>query len=132
MTLGAVVGRVHDGRGQGGVEAGAVVVEALHRHHLGVGSNDARHTSPVTVDVGGIRVGSGRPVVAADEVPAMHVVDVSVLVVVEAVAGHLVRIGPELGRDIGVRVVDAGVDHRHHRAARTSEGSLGITETRAT
>src|SRR4029077_16337245 len=57
-------------------------------------------------------------VFAADEVPAVDVVDVAVVVVVAAVAGHFLRIRPEIRVQIDVRGVDATVDEGDEHGAR--------------
>src|SRR5262249_56572085 len=51
-----------------------------------------------------------RFAVGVDEVVAVHVVDVTVAVIVPAVAGNLAGVGPDVGRQVGVGVVHAGVD----------------------
>ena len=51
-------------------------------------------------------------VVIVEKVPAADVVDVAVAVVVDAVAGDLARVDEDVGREVGVRVVDAAVDDR--------------------
>ena len=58
-----------------------------------------------------------RIAVVVDEVVAMHIVHETVLVVVEAVAGNLPGIGPDIGRQIGMRVVDARVNHANDDGA---------------
>ena len=58
-----------------------------------------------------------RIVVVVHEVPAVHVVDEAVMVVVDAVARYLPRVGPDVRRQIGMRVVDSRVDHRHQDGA---------------
>ncbi len=58
----------------------------------------------------------GRVGVTVGEVPALDVVDEAVAVVVDAVSGDLARIRPDVGREIGVRVVDPGVDDRDQHA----------------
>ena len=55
------------------------------------------------------RPGVGVGVVVA-EVPAVDVVDVAVAVVVDAVARDLSRIRPQVGGDVGMEAIDAGVD----------------------
>jgi hypothetical protein len=57
--------------------------------------------------------------VVVGEVVAVHVVHVAVAVVVEAVARDLAGVGPDVGREVGMGVVDAGVDDRddHRRIA---------------
>ena len=52
------------------------------------------------------------------EVPATHVVDVPVAVVVHAVAWDLARVGPHVVHQIRVVVVNAGVQHCHHHVPR--------------
>src|SRR5213075_2229182 len=49
-------------------------------------------------------------VLATDEVPASRVVHITVVVVVESVAGGLLGIEPEVRLERGVRRVDAAVD----------------------
>jgi hypothetical protein len=68
--------------------------------------HEARDLEPLFVDVPAVR--------AADEVPAAHVVDVAVVVVVGAVGRTLARVRPERRADAGVRGVHAAVDDRHH------------------
>jgi hypothetical protein len=68
--------------------------------------DDARDVRAVAVVVGGIAV-------AVDEVGPVDVVDDAVGVVVDAVAGHLAGVGPQVRREVAMREVDAGVDHRH-------------------
>ena len=67
-------------------------------------ADGARHVRAVAVVVH--RVG-----VVVDEVVAVDVVDVAVAVVVEPSAGDLGRVRPDVGGEVGMRVVDAGVDH---------------------
>ena len=57
-----------------------------------------------------------RQVVAVDEVPAMHVVDVAVVVVVDAVARDLARVGPDVAGEVGVGQLHPGVDDGDHHA----------------
>ena len=45
-----------------------------------------------------------------DEVPAVDVVDVAVVIVVEVVVGDFVGVDPEVGGQVGVGEVHAGVD----------------------
>ena len=66
--------------------------------------DDARDVRAVAVVVGGVAV-------AVDEVGAVDVVDEAVAVVVDAVARHLARVGPQVGREVAMGEVDAGVDH---------------------
>ena len=56
------------------------------------------------------------------QVDAVDVVDVAVAVVVGAVAGHLLEVGPDVRREVGVVELGAGVDDRDDRA-----GALGET-----
>ena len=71
-----------------------------------------------------VRVG-----VVVDEVPAVDVVDVAVAVVVDAVAGDLTGVGPDVGLQVGMVEVDTGVDYCHHDrrvAQRMRPGTGGI------
>ena len=61
-----------------------------------------------------------RIAIIVDEIVAVDVVDEPVTVVVDTVSGDLAGVGPNVGRQIGVSVVDAGVDHRHHNTAASS------------
>ena len=99
---------------------------------------DARDAEPVAGDRGN-RARDVRPVavpvlrgrVLLDEVPAADVVDVAVAVVVEPVAGDLIRIAPGVRGEIGVRERDAGVDHRHgHARAGGDVPGLGRVDVR--
>ena len=51
-----------------------------------------------------------RIVVVVVEVPAVHVVHEAVAVVVDAVSRDLARVGPDVRRQVGMRVIDAAVD----------------------
>ena len=64
--------------------------------------------------MGAVTVGIVRGGIVLDEVPAMDVVHQAVAVIVDAVAGDLVRVGPDVGGEIGVVGVDTTVDHRNH------------------
>src|SRR2546423_15378625 len=44
------------------------------------------------------------------EVPAMHVINITVAIVVNAIAGDLARVGPDVGGEVFVGDVDAGID----------------------
>src|SRR4029079_34711 len=56
--------------------------------------------------------------VVVEEVPAVDVVDVTIPVVIDPVARGLERVGPDVGREISVADVDAGVDDPdEHRVA---------------
>ena len=71
----------------------------------------ARHVRAVVVVV-------HRVAVVVHKVIPVHVVHEAVVVVIDAVACNLTRIGPDVGGQIGMGVVDAGVDHAHdHRTA---------------
>ena len=52
--------------------------------------------------------------VVVDEVPSVEVVDVAVAVVVDAVAGNLAGVGPDVGLEVGMVEVDARVNDGHH------------------
>ena len=105
------------------VEAAGVVVfvDELEGHDLDA-RRDADDASAVQRrrdgpgDVGAVAVEAGvmeRRVVVA-EIPAVDVVDEVVVVVVDAVAGDLARVGPGPAGQIGMAEVDAVVDDGHH------------------
>ena len=48
-----------------------------------------------------------RRIVVVDKVPAMHVIDVAVSLIVNAVARNLTGIGPNICRQVGVSDVDS-------------------------
>src|SRR5262249_15114969 len=77
---------------------------------VGHGADGAGHVRPVVVVVHGVAV-------VVDEVVAVNVIDVAVAVVVDAVAGDLAGVGPDVGRQVGMVIVHAGVDGRHEDAA---------------
>ena len=101
--------------------------EELQAHDLDVPVH-ARHADAVVADAadgaGAVRavvVVVHGVVVVVREVPAVDVVDEAVGVIVDAVAGDLARVRPGVGRQVGVRVVDAGVDDRDDHAGGTGE-----------
>ena len=44
----------------------------------------------------------------------MHIIHEAIAVVVQAVAGDFAAVGPHIGGQVGMGVVHAGVNHRHH------------------
>ena len=58
-----------------------------------------------------------RVAVVVRKVVSVNVVHEAVAVVIDAVAGNLARIGPDVGGQVGMAVVDAGVDHAHNDRA---------------
>ena len=48
-----------------------------------------------------------RSIVVVDKVPAMHVIDVAIPFVVNAVAWNLTGISPDICRQVGMRNVDS-------------------------
>ncbi len=67
------------------------------------GADDSRHVRAVAETV------LGR-VVHVDEIPASHVIDVAVCVVVHAVAGDFAWIRPDVSREVGVGEIDPRID----------------------
>ena len=103
--------------------ARSVVAKELERHQLGTPVH-AYHALAVVAgcgdcpgDMGAVRVHVHRIAVIVGEVVSVDIVDVSVAVVINVVAGDLSRVGPDVRDQIGVRVVDTGVDYTHHDAA---------------
>src|SRR5262249_10353015 len=74
----------------------------------------AGHVRSVSVEV-------HRRRVVLHEVPARDVVDEAVTVVVDAVAGNLPGVAPDVGGEVRMTRRDGGVDHRHHRPAAVRE-----------
>src|SRR5690606_29827577 len=100
---------------EAGVGLGVLAAERVHVPALeagAAGGHLAGDLERVVLDV--------PPVGPADEVPAVDVVGVAVAVVVEAVAGHLVVVGPDAPGEVLVRHVHAAVDHGH------DDGALGF------
>ena len=67
--------------------------------------------------------------IVVDEVVSVNIVDESVAIVVQSVAGDFAGIGPDVGGQIVVRVVDARVDHAHNdiaAAGRNAPGGAGV------
>ena len=60
-----------------------------------------------------------RVAVVVDKVIAMDIVDEAITVVIDAVARNLTRVGPDVGGQIRVGVVDAGVDNTDDDIPRT-------------
>ena len=75
------------------------------------------------------------PVLSADEIPAVDVIGVPVVVVVAAVAGDLLGVRPEVGLEADVRGVDPAVDHGDEhgpfRLLAREELALGAARTDA-
>ncbi len=71
-------------------------------------------------------------VVVPAEVPAVDVVHEAVLVIVLAVAGNLSGVGPDVALQVGVPVVDAGVDdcNRHRVRALGNVPGRGCIDLR--
>jgi hypothetical protein len=126
--LRAVRGRVHDRLRELRIRAVADVVESAHGHHLRApghahdaftvvagGGDRARHVRSVSMRVTWIGVRHGGEVIGTHEVPSPHVVDVAVAVVVHTVARDLAGVRPDVRGQVGVRFVEAGVDHGHDR-----------------
>ena len=109
--------RVVDGPDGVGRRTGARRVEEFERHqrHIPVHPGDAGAVVPHAADrarhVRAVVVVVHRVAVVVCEVVPVHVVHEAVVVIVHAVAGNLARIGPDVGGQIGMGVVDAGVDH---------------------
>jgi hypothetical protein len=72
-------------------------------------ADDAGDVGAVALVVHGIRIAIGR-------VDSMAVVDVAVAVVIDSVGGALGRIAPDVGREVFVVVIDAGIDDGHDDA----------------
>jgi hypothetical protein len=60
---------------------------------------------------------AGRIVGVGGEIPAPHVVDETVAVVIDRVAGDLVGIRPHVRLQVGVAPIGSAVDDRHHDVA---------------
>ena len=117
---------------------GSVAAEELQPHQadVPVHADDADTVVSDRAD----RAGDMRPVplvvcrvvVAVDEVPAAPVVDVAVSVVVDAVRATtravLSGVDPRVRGEIGMRLVDAGVDHGDHDAGITGRDRPGCVD----
>ena len=100
------------------VRAAAAPVQELQRHDLHPLAYP-HHADPVVParadrpgDVRAVTVLVQRLGVAADEVPAVDVVDEPIAVVVAAVAADLESIAPEVRRQVGMAQVDPRIDDR--------------------
>ena len=100
-----------------GGRAAAVGVEELEGHDLRVpvhARRRRRRCSPTPAMVPATCVPwlwSSIGSLSCCEILAVYVVDEAVAVVVDVVAGDLAGIVPHVGGEVGVVVVDAGVDH---------------------
>jgi len=122
------VGAHHVGvvdRLDGGFRASvAVRAEELHRHDADVPrhTRDAdtvvAHAADGARAVGAVTVVVHRIAVVVEEVVAVNVVNVTVAVIVHAIARDLAGIGPYVLREVGVVVVDACIDDRDHNVGR--------------
>ena len=92
------------------------VVGKTHHADVVVGSgDDAGHMGAVAVVV-------HAAVASRLQIHAVDVVDAAVAVVIDAVAGDLLGVDPDVVLEILVGVVHAGVDDGHHHAAVTAGG----------
>ena len=82
------------------------------------GSNGTCYVSTVAVSV-------HRVVVIVCEIPSIDVIDVTVSVIVLAVAGYFTWVFPDVPLQVLVVVVDAGVDHRNDHGMTASASSKG-------
>ena len=135
--VGAVLRRVEDGADRVRIGPGALRVQELDRHdpHVPVDAGDADAVvagrADRARDMRSVPVVVRRVVVVVRKVPPVPVVEEAVVVVVDTVvattAAVLAGVDPDLRAQIGMRPVDAGVDHRdrHVRAARGDVPRLG-------
>ncbi len=120
-------GGVFDGRQGVGCAAGSAGVQEFQRHdrhvptHAGHADAVVAHAAdgpgtvrPVAIVIHGI-------VVIVDEIPAVDIVDEAVAVVIDPVVGNFTGVGVDVGRQIGVSVVHARVDHAHDDVMGTGE-----------
>jgi len=128
----AHIGGVDDGVDGVRGEAEAVRPDEFHAHqaHVPVHPGDAdavvagradgsRDVRAVAVVVRGIGV-------AVVEIVAVDVVDVAVAVVVDAVAGDLARVDPDVRGEVRMRAVDPRVDHRDDDLVAAGGGVPGL------
>ncbi|MNC14178.1 hypothetical protein D3C75_619440 [compost metagenome] len=52
-------------------------------------------------------------VIVTDEIPAPDIVHITVPVIVDAIAGNLARIGPQVCSNIGMCVIDSRINNRN-------------------
>jgi hypothetical protein len=52
--------------------------------------------------------------VVIHRVDTANVIDVSVTIIVDSVSGYLARIHPDIGGEVRMVIVDAGIDYSHH------------------
>src|SRR5262249_44521471 len=129
-------GRVADRLHRSGYVAGAVGADELERHQPHHRA-DAGHAAAVSGDraddaghVRAVAVVVRWGVVVVGEVPAPPVVDVAVVVVVDAVVAAaravLPRVDPEVAGQVGMGQVDAGVDDADGDAAAAGSDAPGL------
>ena len=113
----AVTGRVNYCRGKSGIIASSITVQCFDRHNPGFGrhsdnsdsivasrSNGAGHMRPMPMII-------GRTAVAICKVPSPGVIDVAIVVIVNPVAGDFFRIGPYIGRNIRMAIINPRIHH---------------------
>ena len=69
-------------------------------------------------------VGIVRCVVVVDEIPTGYIVDIPVAVVIDAVAGHFVRIPPQLVGQIRMIRVNATVEYSDDNSSRCADRAV--------
>lgn len=84
------------------------------------GRKDARYQRPVIVVVVNVRV-------LIHEVPTKAIVHVAIAIIVHPVSGYFGLVFPQLSIELGVRFVDARIQHRHQRShALTAPGPTNV------
>src|SRR5207248_3198114 len=118
------VPRINDGWPQSRIVANPSIVEPLNSHDPSVpgnandadaviarGSDGARHMGAVAKVIGRVIRGSG-------EIPTAHVINLAVVIVINAVPRYLTSIDPHIGRNVWMDVVNTCIyDSDNHSVA---------------
>mmetsp|Transcript_52056 Transcript_52056/g.110684 ORF Transcript_52056/g.110684 Transcript_52056/m.110684 type:complete len:210 (-) Transcript_52056:304-933(-) len=100
----------------------AIFVEDCNRHELDIGSKTSDASNSCTVVSGGcddtstVRSVSIEILIGTSshcDIPAVDIVHISVVVVIDAVSWNLAGVHPHVLRKVGMRDLDAGVDDSH-------------------
>ena len=126
--VGAVFGSVKNPLDQIRVEAPPVGAQPAHGHDTVVsdGRHRSRHVCTVTVTI-------SRICISVVKVPPYDVIDEAVAIIVDAVAGNLNGIRPDIGGQVRMREIDPGIDYRHGHTltARQIPGAIGLRQVEA-
>ncbi len=95
----------------------AIVAEELQRHdadlpiHPGDAADIVAHSADGPRHMGTVTVSIHRIPIPIGKIIPVHIVDIAIIVVIHAVRGNFTGIGPHISGQIGMGIIDPGIDH---------------------